>query len=412
MPKLRLEHAPAATLPLRFLLAMPCWGVLGGVLLLIDAAAPLHARWHPATLALVHVWTLGVLGNAMFGSLLQFLPVAVGAELRGRRGVPWLHALFNLGVLLLVGGLQASARWPLLAAGVVLPVCFLWLAAMVAPGLLAAAGERLLRAGIATALGYGVATALIGGMLALLLARRGAWMPAVVDAHAAFGVAGWMVLLLAAVGRATMPMFQATGTLPARTQASWLAGAALALPLAAAWHVARPHALVLAAVVAAIGASFAIAVQYLQWPVPRTRRNALHLHWRAGTLALLLAALALPGGQGMAAGVLALGVGLPLLVGAMAMEIVPFIAWIALRHRLPRGVRIPGVQTLLPDASKRRALLAQCVAAPLLVVAVLWPQPWLARLAGLAQVAAWGVHGRALWSILRVAGSYARRERG
>ena len=83
MPKLRLDQAPPATLPLRFLLAMPCWGMAGGVLLLVDADAALLSRWHPATLALVHVWTLGVLGNAMLGSLLQFLPAAVGASLRG-----------------------------------------------------------------------------------------------------------------------------------------------------------------------------------------------------------------------------------------------------------------------------------------------------------------------------------------
>jgi hypothetical protein len=408
MPKLRLEQAPAATLPLRFLLAMPCWGMAGGVLLLIDGDAPMHVRWHPGTLALVHVWTLGVLGNAMFGSLLQFLPVAAGAELCWRRSAPWLHAVFNLGVLLLVAGLHADARVPLFAAGILLPLAFLWLAAMTLPGVFAAAGERLLRAGIGAALGYGVAAALVGGGLALLLAGGRPWSPAAVDMHAAFGVLGWMVLLLAAVGRLTMPMFQATGSVPARAQAIWLAGVALALPLASAWHLLHGAGVALPVVVAAGGGAFALAALGLQWPVPAARRNALYRHWRMGLVALLLAAVSLLAGRGLLAGALALGVGLPLLVGAMAMEIVPFVAWIALRQRVPRGVQIPGVQRLLPDAGKRRALLAQAAAAPCLVLAAAWPQSWLARLAGLAQLGAWAVHGHALLGALRGARAFVR----
>jgi hypothetical protein len=333
----------------------------------------------------------------------------MGAQLRGWRGAPWLHAAFNLGALLLVAGLHGNARRPLLAAGVLLPLAFLWLAAMTLPGVCAAAGERLLRAGVGIALGYGVATALAGGALALLLAGRRPWPLAAVDAHAALGVLGWMVLLLAAVGRVVMPMFQATASVPARAQAIWLGGVALALPLAAAGRFVRATSAALPAVVAVGGALFALAALRLQWPVPRARRNALYRHWRFGLVALLLAAPALAMGRGMLAGALALGVGLPLLVGAMALEIVPFVAWIGLRQRVPRGMQIPGVQRLLPDAVKQRALRAQAVAAPLLVLAVSWPQPWLARLAGLAQLLAWAVHGHALLAALRGAHAFARR---
>ena len=409
MTKLRLDQAPAATLPLRFLFAMPCWGVAGALLLLIDADVALQSRWHPATLALVHVWTLGVLGNAMFGSLLQFLPAAAGVGLRGWRGAPWLHALFNLGVVLLVIGLRTQASWPLFAAGTLLPISFLWLGAMTAPGLLAAAGERLLRAGIGAALGFGMLAALAGGGLALLLAVRVPWPLAAVDVHASLGVLGWMVLLLAAVARVTMPMFQGTGSMPARVQAIWLAVVAAALLVASAGHLVQADGLALPLTVATGGASFAVAALWLQWRVPRARRNALYLHWRMGLLALVLAAAALLLGRGLLAGVLALGVGLPLLIGAMALEIVPFIDWIALRRRVPRGVQLPGVQRLLPERRKRRALLAQCIAAPLLVAAVLWPQSWLVRLAALAQFIAWAVHGHALASALQAGRAFLRR---
>jgi hypothetical protein len=397
MAKLRLDQAPAAGLPLRFLLSMPCWGVLAGVLLLLDADAPLHARWHPATLALVHVYALGVLGNAMFGALLQFPPAAAGVELRGSGSAPWLHGLFNFAVMLLVVGLYAGAHWPLLAAGLLLPASFMWLAAMLLPGLAGSAGERLSRVGIGTAMGFGVLTAIAGGALGWMVAMRHGWSPALVDAHASFGVLGWIVLLLAAVGRVTMPMFQGTGTVPVRAQAWWLATVVTALLLAVGWHITR-GGMALATVIALAGASFASAALWLQEHARGSRHNALFLHWRAGLIALLLAALALLLDMrgGLVAGVLALGIGLPLLAGGMALEIVPFVGWIALRRAVPRGVQLPGVQRLLPDVARRCALYAQLAAAVSLLAATLWPLPWLARLAGLALVVAWSRHGQTL----------------
>jgi hypothetical protein len=279
---------------------------------------------------------------------------------------------------------------------------------MTVPGLLGAAGERLQRAGLGAALGMGMLAALLGGTLAWLLGTRVAWPLAVVDVHASLGVLGWMVLLLAAVGRVTLPMFQATGMVPARAQATWLGTVVLGLAMASACHLLRPGR-VLPATVATGGASFALAATWLQWRVPRARRNALFLHWRIGLLALVLAAVLLAGGDGMPAGVLALGVGLPLLVGAMLLEVVPFVGWIALRRRVPRGTQLPSVQRLLSDSRKRRVLVAQCAAAPLLAAAVLWPRPWLAHVAALAQLLAWAIHGHALANALQACRAFTRQ---
>ena len=80
MSALALAGAPPATRPLRFLLTSPLWGVLAGLMLLLDPLV-LGGRWAPPAVALVHVFTLGVLGNAMLGSLLQFLPVAAATPL-------------------------------------------------------------------------------------------------------------------------------------------------------------------------------------------------------------------------------------------------------------------------------------------------------------------------------------------
>lgn len=395
MTKLRLDRAPAAPLPLRFLLMVPLWGVLAGVLLIVDGDIALRTRWSPVTLALVHAFTLGVLGNAMFGSILQFLPAAAGVTLRGgERSGGWLHGLFNVGVLLLVAGMHQ--RWPfgLMAAAMILPAAFVMLALMVVPGLLAAAGQGLLRAGFGVALASALATAALGAVLALGLAGRLAVpLTAWTDVHASWGVLGWIVVLLATVARVVMPMFQGTGSVPEAAQATWLAGVVAVLVAVAGLRAGGA----VAGVVAAPVLIFAGAGLWLQWCAPRLRRGPLVDSWRAGLIALACAALALPiVPGGMLAASVGLGLALPLLVTAMMLEIVPFIGWIALHRHCGRGIQLPGVQRLLPEADKRRVLLAQ----PLLLslpVAMVWPSTSLARVAGVALVLVWSLTG---WTLL------------
>ncbi|MDW2982004.1 hypothetical protein [Rhodanobacter sp. KK11] len=393
MTSLRLEQAPPPSLPRRFLLGAPCWGVLAGALLIADGDVALHARWNPATLALVHVFVLGVLGNAMFGSVLQFLPAAAGVRVRGGAALgPWLHVLFNLGVVLLVAGLHQGWRSALVAAAILLPLAFVLLAAMTVPGLLAALGQRLLRAGFGVAIGSAVLTALLGGLLALGLAGHVALpLAPLADVHASWGVLGWVVVLMASVARVVMPMFQGTGTLHAPVQAVWLGSVVLMLSAAACGRLADRGGAWLVGTVAVHALLFAAAALWLQWRASRLRRGPLLWSWRAGLIVLALAALALLADArgGMLAGALGLGIALPLLVVGMALEIVPFVGWIELHRRVGRGVQLPGVQRLLPVRDKTCVLLAQ-VPLLLLPAAALWPSPWLARAAGLALGLAWG----------------------
>jgi len=405
MVKLAIEQSPAGSLPRRFLLSAPLWGMFAGVLLMVEGELLLRTRWQPATVALVHAFTLGVLGNAMFGSVLQFLPVAAGVRVRG--GTPLghaLHAAFNAGIILLLTGLLTGWRTALDGAAVLLPSAFLLLGAMTLPGALAVQGQRLLRAGIGLALVSAVITAWLGGCLALLLSGHLS-MPLwpLVDVHASWGALGWIVLLLASVARVVMPMFLATSMLPAWAQATWTTCSLLALG-AGTWMALAHHDMSwLKLALAASVAAFAGAAWWLQWRSPRSRRGPLLRSWQLGWLALLLATLALLLGtrHGLLAGALGLGIALPLLVNSMSLEIVAFLGWIELHRRVGRGVQLPGVQRLLPEADKTRVLLAQIPLALLLPAAVLWPGAWLARLAGLAMLAAYFSAWRALTSVRR-----------
>ena len=103
---------------------------------------------------------------------------------------------------------------------------------------------------------------------------------------------------------------------------------------------------------------------------------------------------------------LGIGIGLPLLVNGMLLEIVAFITWVALRGRCPRGVRIPPVGRLLPDAEKHAVLLAHLGSALLLASAVAWPA--LRPAAGLALLASYALQLACLLRCLRRAEDFGR----
>jgi hypothetical protein len=385
MTRLALDQAPPARLPRRFLLTAPAWGVVAGGLLLFDAEAALWSRWAPATLALVHVFTLGLLGNAMLGSLLQFLPAAAGVRVRGGvLAAGGLHLLFNLGVVALVTGLRWSYPPCLWLASACLAAAFVHLAVMTLPGLFTAAGQRMLRGGIAVAISAGVVTAALGVAMVLGLTgvRGGLPLRPWVDIHAAIGLLGWIGILLASVASVVMPMFQGTAPPRPATQGLWLL-ATVAVLLSGTICAIRGHDVLLRWGSALCAATFAVDALRRQWQARHKRNPWLVRTWRTGLLLLLTAALVLVlDGAAMLTGVLVLAIGLPLLLAGMQLEIVAFLTWIELHRHAGRGVRLPAVRRLLPEAEKMRVFILLLGSGVALLVAVAWPQPALVRLAG------------------------------
>ena len=396
MSGLAFAQAPTPTLPLRFLLAAQAWGMVAGLWLVWHGEVALVSRWTPATLSLVHMLALGLLGNAMLGSLVQFLPVAAGSPIPGQRGVPWLHAAFNTGIalLLLTFMLQSHALAPfaaLLLGGSVAAFAALALAA-----LWRGSGERVVRDGIGMAMLALSATVALG---VLLLAARSGWLtpvaPELVDLHAVFGGVGWMLGLLAAVAGVTLPMLQGTRAVPTRVLRGWQAGLLLALGIAiATWAQRLPESawrgMALPFVV------FAAGVLLLQVRSPHQRNPLLRRFWRWGCTALLVgSALGVwMDNRPLLAGAVLLGIGLPLLVVGMALEITAFLSWITLRQRVARGSRVPGVGSLLDEAAKRRVLHAHLLAAAMLLAALFAPRFACVAGAALALAHALGLHAQ------------------
>lgn len=409
MAKLSIEQAPAPSTPRLFLLTASVWASAAGALLAIDGAPALASRWGGATLALVHALTLGFLGNAMFGSLQQFLPVAAGVRVRGGRvGALLVFGLLNLGTLALVVAFRWPQAWPAWWGGGLLATAFALLGAFVLPGVVHATGHHFLRWGLGGAMAGGLVTAVLGLCLTLGLSGVHA-VPVLVltDVHAAWGMLGWVVALLASVSRLVGPMFQGTTAPPAKGQGAWQLGMYVLLVAGAVAAVGGGLPAWFRHGVALVGLLFAATGLWSQARAPRLKMAPLTGFWSVGLVALAGSAIVLLVGDAPAVLVatLALGIGLPLLVVGMQLEIVAFLGWIGLHRQCGRGVRLPGVQLLLPERDKYIALALHIAAAVALLAAVVLPVGPLARIAGAGLLLA---HGATLVALCNV-GVRARR---
>ncbi len=388
---LSFEQAPPFSLPLQFFLTAPLF-LLAAALLLVTAPESLASRWTPQALALTHALTLGFLAMAMLGALMQMLPVVAGSPLPAPRPVAWFsHMPLALGtVALMTGFLTAS------------PVAFGIGIVLLGSGLavfLAAAAISLARAmdgvtvrGMRLAvLGLGFTLAL-GVVLALM--RTGMWvqpespavLAAVLSAHLAFGLLGWVLLLVIGVAFQVVPMFQITPPYPTLLS-RWLPPVLFGLLLihAAASMLPQPAATLAEAGLAAGILLFAAATLRLQARRRRKLPDVTLDFWRLGMAGLIgsagvwLAAQAWPALAGsprypLLLAVLFVGGFGVSVVNGMLYKIVPFLAWFHLQAQLQaRAGSIPTMKDMIAERWTRRQFGAHAAACGLLVAGLFSP---------------------------------------
>jgi hypothetical protein len=340
---LSLDQAPPLRVPLAFYALIPAFLAVGGGLLALDGVALLVTGWAPPTMAWVHVFTLGVLGAAMWGSVYQLVPVVAGARVPGAGAAPVVAAALGLGALGLVAGLRFGSAPALYFGGTLLA------AALVA--FLGPVGWALVRAPARgpTVLGLRLGVlclavlAVLGLRLALGHAQSEAWpMPArradFLLTHVGLGLFGWVGGLIAAVAGQVMPMFfLARG--PGSVTATGLALLHALPPLAAAvglgLGVTTPVLLGLVGLAAAVAWFVQPALTLVALAGRKRRRPEASL--RFFVLSAVAAPLAFAAGLGQTftewppAGPLLgwfalIGWALSLVLG-MLSRIVPFLLW-------------------------------------------------------------------------------------
>lgn len=384
---LSLDQAPPFGLPLRLFLLAPLFLLLAAGVGLPTAGSWTASRWSGASLALTHLLTLGVLATAMGGALLQLLPVLLGT------------AVPRAGPVAAVLGAGLGGGTPLLALGLGLgsPAALGLGALLLAAGLfpfLAAVGVGLARALAQPRVGWPVRQAwlalLVTVVAGLLLVGGLAGGVPVRDSirlthlHAAWGLGGWVLILVVGVAYQVVPMLQLTPAYPARLTrwlSVWLLAGLLLYSAALWWGVVPAGWAALPACLAAL--LFAWVTLDLQRRRRRQVADTTLAFWRLGMWSLGLAALAVPGlewvpeagreGAQLSLGILFLLGFAVAVVNGMLYKIVPFLAWFHLQAQTgARAGSIPNMKQFVPDAAARRQYRLHLAA-----VLLLLPAPFL-----------------------------------
>jgi len=420
-PSLSFEQAPPVSVPFRFFLTAPLFGVGAGLLLLWQGGDVFISRWSPVALALTHLLALGFMLQAMCGALLQMLPVVVGANIWRPRTVAALtHGGLTLGSVLLVAGFLSESPWlfrlaaPVLGVGlgtfIVVVLIALIRTSARSPTVLAL---RLAVGGLAITLALGVTLAsAFGWNFSLPLVE-------LTHLHAAWGLLGWSLILVMGVALLVVPMFQLTPpyrpTL-ARGLPLGLAALLVLWSLALLWQWFLPARL-FAVLTALLLATFGGVTLRLQAQRRRKIVEPTLLFWRAAMIALIAAAAlavvqwSVPavgdysGTSFLLAALMIVGM-FPAVISGMLYKIVPFLNWMHLQNLGKPGPAVPNMKQMIPESRMRLQFRLHLAALLLCLLAVAWPP--LAYGAGLALVASFGLLE---WNLITGVRLYVRYQR-
>jgi hypothetical protein len=391
-PNLSFEQAPSISVPFRFLVTAPWFGVAAGLLLVWLGDQAVATRWSPAALALTHLLVAGFMLQAMTGALFQFVPVAAGGNVwRPALVAGIVHpALLVAAVLLVAGFLSGIGELFRLAAAIFLPTVA-FLVAVIGTALLRTPARGATVRALRLAIGGLAVTVLLGTLLAEGLAAGHAWpLAAMTNVHAAWGLGAWALMLLAGVSYFVVPMFQLTPPYPDRF--------ARALPIALLATVVGWSLQLLGAgsgwmnLIWFIGLSLAAAygAATLRLQFRRRRRVTDPTFWffrgAMGCLlavvvsAVVFAVVPTVGEDPRSAwwfGVLILPGVFVSAINGMTYKIVPFLSWLHLQRLMGLGSVPPNMRDMISAKAMSGQLRLHFFSVSLLLVATFWP-----RLAG------------------------------
>ncbi|MEJ1358609.1 MAG: permease [Candidatus Sedimenticola sp. (ex Thyasira tokunagai)] len=367
-----LSQTPALKVPLRFFLTAPLFGVAVAVAMLWQGASIFTTRWSSGLLAINHLLVLGYIGMVMQGALLQIVSVVLGERPPHVDRLSMLmHLFLTAGTLLLAAGFLMGSATAMQFAILLLALSFLLFFGSIVSVLPAGAARHDVKVGVALALGCLVVTLISG----VWLAMGYGWneiAPArqLTDLHLAWGLLGWIGVLVVTVAYEVVPMFQVTPAYPKRIS-RWL-GLTIFVSLIAwsSWMLSAPTIFSgVGGLLLAVGFSlFASTTLWLQFKRKKKQADSTIWFWRCAMLSLLAAIFCWMTAQFFP--VLMKNSAYPMLlavlmivgfavsvINGMLYKILPFLTWVhltmmATEHKASRRL-IPNIKKIIPEPPTR-----------------------------------------------------------
>ncbi|MBF8270447.1 MAG: hypothetical protein HW386_2156 [Gammaproteobacteria bacterium] len=393
--KLSLQQAPPLSVPARFFLTAPVFGLAAALILLFTGKDLFSSRWTPGMLAVTHCLTLGFFTSVMIGATQQILPVLIGSSISKPRFIATLiHGQWLPGVALLVISFLHFK-----------PIIFIPAIILIAGAVTTYAGVILfsLYKGIsANESAPGIRLAMIAlfitmvmGIL-LVLGYAGLiplWRPALTNLHLSWGLFGWIGLLIMVVAWQVVPMFQITRAYPAWLRRLTIPAVAVLLLLKSVLVWSDANAVINTArvlvdsAIATVLLCFALATLYLQHVTRRKIRDVHRDFWRLAIFNLLLTlcfwiSAGITGRPEFAllTGVMfLLGFAMAVVTG-MLLKIVAFLIWLhlqaaneGLQARGRPGYIIPKMKRVIADRKSNILLFSLLLAQLMIIGAILYP---------------------------------------
>lgn len=357
MTGLNFDAIPELHVPLRFYLTAPLFAILASLLFIDQGSTIWLSRWLPASLAITHLFALGVMAMVMIGSLYQVMPVLCGAPIpTSKWSLLLIHAGLTAGTLLLCAGFLGWIS--LMASFVVLAMSLGYFIVSILWVLIRNASGQQTRTPILMAVSA-LALLLVVGLL-LLSSYLWGFQPTVgkslTHLHASLGLFGWVLLLMMAVSFQVIPMFHVTPVFPRLWRVGLTASTVVGLVAMTLATFLAYDLTYFAMFLASIAILYAVVALSRLAQRKRKLPDVVVNYWQSGFACLILASLlviameyASPMWQVKLEVLVALIIGLGFIVGimqGMLLKIVPFLISL---HLQPIAMQNPSAMMLLPD---------------------------------------------------------------
>ncbi len=214
---LSLDQAPPVSVPFRFFLSAPLFGVLLGSLFFFFPFSEISNQYSSVAIGAIHFFTLGMLSMIIFGAMQQMMPVLAGATIKKSNLFAWIvHSCLVLGTLGLSFSFILGIKMLLHLGVLLLTISFLTfflvsIRLLFKVEFLTSTVKAMRLFSLA-----GFITAILGIYLAIahMSSDIGIHHYSIVNLHILFGLFGFATLLIMGVSFQIIPMFYVSPDLP------------------------------------------------------------------------------------------------------------------------------------------------------------------------------------------------------